>query len=130
MPTHPALNDLYAEWRRLTEAEGEAITGGQWQLLAAHQQRKQSLKLEIVDATQVWHTEWPQTETRQTEYERRFRPLVDELIQLESRNHELLCQRRRRVESELAELDRSRGQLRGVQRAYAGQASSWWQSYS
>ena len=130
MKTQPALHDLYAEWRRLTEAESEAITGGEWDLLAVHQQRKQSLKVEIVEATEVWQCDWPLKESRRTEYERRFRPVVDELIQLESRNHELLCQRRHSAELERAELSRTRGQLRGVQRAYAGQTSAWWQSYS
>ncbi len=129
---HQLLVELYAEWRRLTDLEGTAIDHDEWPSVARQQQLKQELRDQIVHTTEQWHLEWAatETETASVRFEREFRPIVADLIQRETRNHELICQRRHRVQSELASLNQSSARLRGIHRAYATDAGSRWQSYS
>jgi len=129
---HQLLTELYAEWRRLTDLENVAIGNDEWPQVSRQQELKLALRDQIVQTTEQWHHEWTSTETEPTsvQFEREFRPIVADLIQRESRNHELLCQRRHRVQSELSSLRQSSSRLRGIQRAYTGEANSRWESYS
>lgn len=127
---HQALLDLYAEWRRLTELEGAAIGRNEWPCVAQQQQLKRGLQTRIVDATEAWNRELAPGAGSLAPFEQEFRPIVTDLIQLESRNHELLCEHRTQARAELATLDRSTAHLRGLHRAYAGGETSRWQSYS
>lgn len=130
---HQVLVDLYAEWRRLTDLEGAAIGADEWPNVARQQQLKRELQDQIVQTTEQWHSEWTATETEadaNNRFEQEFRPIVTDLIQRETRNHELICQRRCRAQSQLATLRQSSTRLRGIQRAYSSESSSRWQSYS
>jgi hypothetical protein len=129
---HQLLTELYAEWRRLTDLEGAAIDQDEWPSVSRQQALKQVLRDRIVQTTEQWHLEraGAQTEPTHVHFEREFRPIVTDLIQRETRNHERLCQRRHRVQSDLAALRQSSTRLRGIQRAYATAAGSRWQSYS
>lgn len=129
---HQRLTELYAEWRRLTELESTAIGNDEWPSVARHQDQKLALRDEIVQTTEQWHREWADRgpESPHVRFEREFRPVVSDLIQRENRNHELLCQRRHRVQAEISSLRQSSSRLRGIQRAYAGETTSRWQSYS
>ncbi len=119
------LFGLYAEWRRLSEVEGQAITAGQWREMERQQNLKEQLKTQIFQATVcVTETQAP------ADYERSFRPVVDELILLETRNHELLWTRRQKVQRELEDLSCTRRQLRGIHRAYQSPHGGGWHSYS
>jgi hypothetical protein len=129
---HQLLISLYAEWRRLTDLEGTAIGNDEWPDVARQQQLKQELRDQVVQTTEQWHRDWTdaETETANVRFEREFRPIVADLIQRESRNHELICQRRHRVQSELSSLNQSSARLRGLHRAYASGTGNRWQSYS
>jgi hypothetical protein len=127
---HHLLLDLYAEWRRLTELEGAAIGRDEWPCVAQQQQLKRGLQTRIIEATESWQRERQDTSGGMEPFEREFRPIVSDLIQMESRNHELLCERRTRTQTALAALDRSASHLRGIGRAYATPEGSRWQSYS
>lgn len=130
MSAQTLLFDLYAEWRRLTEVEGEAIGSGEWQRVERQQSLKQQLKEEIVQATERLRAEWTEVEREHQAYERRFRPIVDELIVLETRNHRLLSTRRTEARAQLNHLDRTSSNLRGLHRVYGTTAAWRWQSYS
>jgi hypothetical protein len=129
---HQLLIALYAEWRRLSDLEGNAIGNDEWTDVARQQQLKQELRDRIVQTTERWRREWTDTEaeTVNVRFEREFRPIVAELIERESRNHELICQRRRHMQSELSSLNQSSARLRGLHRAYACDTGNRWQSYS
>lgn len=129
---HQELNDLYGEWRRLTELEGVAIGNDAWSEVARQQEQKLALRDRIVQTTERWHLEWSRMEAEPSSvrFEREFRPIVSDLIQRETRNHELICQRQTCVQSEIGALRRSSTRLRGIQRAYVGERSTRWESYS
>ncbi len=124
------LEQLFQEWRTATEAEGKAIRCDDWEAVFAEQRHKEDLKSRIVRSTDEWQKQWPQTGETQQDYERRFRPLVTELISLESSNEQLLADRKEQVRRELAETNRSASRLRGVHRAYGSSADTNWASYS
>ena len=130
---HQLLVELYAEWRRLSDLEGAAIGADEWPSVARQQQLKQEIRDQIVQTTEQWHVEWAATETETSasvRFEQEFRPIVADLIQRETRNHEMICERKHRVQSDLTALRQSSTRLRGIQRAYATAAGSRWQSYS
>ena len=123
------LLDLYAEWRRLTELEGAAIGRDEWPTVAQQQALKRELQARIVEATELWNRE-AKAGSESARFERELRPVVADLIQLESQNHARLCERREQGRVALASLDRSAAQLRGIQRAYGPGEGTCWQSYS
>jgi hypothetical protein len=130
---HQLLVELYAEWRRLTDLEGAAIGADEWPNVARQQQLKLELRDQIVQTTEQWHVERAATETEtaaNVRFEQEFRPIVADLIQRETRNHEMICERKQRVQSDLAALRQSSTRLRGIQRAYSADTGSRWQSYS
>jgi hypothetical protein len=130
MITQPDLRSLYEEWRHLTETEGEAISHSQWQEVTHHQALKEELKERIIVAAQEWQEAWPEAEVGRREYERQFRPIVSELITMESHNHECLCRQRQKLQAQLEHLNRTTRSLHGVRCAYGAPTSSHWQSYS
>jgi hypothetical protein len=125
MPAHPPVvwTDLYAEWRRLTEAEAEAIECGAWDLVSVHQAAKSELRDAIVDAEEACGP-------FEGDEEARRRQVIAELICLETRNHEALTRRRCAAQSEQAGLDRRRQDLRRIQRSFGLRQEPVWQSYS
>lgn len=125
-----SLNDLYGQWRALTDAEGDAIRAGDWSAVKNVQSRKEILKRELLAAADVWHAEWSKPDEGKREYERVFRPVISELIALEQRNHAWLCEQRARAQAEINELDASSRNLRGINRAYSSGTRSCWQTYS
>lgn len=130
MKSQDDLHALYAEWRRLTEAEKTAIERSQWAKLHQYQAQKQELQACLLQATECWRAGGADPARCQAEYERQFRPVVDELILLETRNHEMLRCRHEKCRAELEGLGAAARQLRELHRAYAPQRPSWWSSYS
>lgn len=127
---HHHLLDLYAEWGRLTEIEGKAIGNDEWASVAEQQLLKKRLQDQIVQTAGQWQSEQGETEVGWAKHEREFRPIISDLIQRESQNHELLCQRREHLQARLGSLKQSGAYLRGIHRTYAASNSSNWQSYS
>ena len=112
---------LYRRWRQLTEDEGQAIDGGEWHLVELCQTAKSRLQPRIVEVSQRLDA---------ASHETQFRPVVDELMELERRNRTRLEHKRRDAEKERQELDRSCRQLRRIHRSYVPAARTAWQSYS
>ncbi len=127
---HESLGELYAEWRRASDAEGRAIQAGDWPAVEEWQQCKMTLKARILPAAEAWQKRWPRREQGQVEFEREFRPIVTELISLEHRNDEWLRLRRQTAEAERKAMEDSRRNLRGLHRAYGSGPQPHWQSYS
>jgi hypothetical protein len=125
-----ALLDLYAEWRRLTELEGAAIDREEWPVVFQQQQLKRGLQDEIVRVTEAWNHELSAAREGSAPFDRDIRPIIADLIRLESHNHELVCERRQTAHSLRQTLDQSSANLRAIHRAYAPGAAVRWQSYS
>ena len=124
------LTLLFSDWRETTRAEGDAIAHGRWSEVAAHQQHKRDLQRDIVTVTEAWQRTWPRTGETQADYEQQFRPLLGELIELETRNALLIDELRAANRAEQSRMDQTVTTLRGVRRAYGTSTSTHWASYS
>lgn len=130
MSARNELLDLYSQWRTWTDAEADAIRAAAWPQVNRCQNAKLRLQERILSATEQWHLEARLGGARETGVDPQVRRIVDELILLELRNGELVDSARRRARQQEDELDRSRRNLRQLQRAYAPSREALWQSYS
>lgn len=130
MSAHQCLAALYADWRRLTEAEGEAISRAAWSRVADCQRAKAELRSRILAATTEWEAQRSSLDPAGAEEEPRLRALVAELISLESRNQQRLANQYEQARLSQAVLDRASSNLRQIRRAYAPSPRLAWQSYS
>lgn len=124
------LQDAYREWRRLAETEGDAIRNRNWPLVSDCQNALQQLQLQIVRHTQQAQEEWTRLDVDRAEKEKSFRVMVLELIEIESRNNELLDQVRQVAQTRLGQLSQASHTLRQVQRSYAPAQPTGWTSFS
>jgi hypothetical protein len=119
-----------AEWRRLTDLEGEAILGDNWRGVAEQQARKAQLQGEIQRALALVRAISSAQARDSREVERQFDSTVGELMALERRNAKLLVAKRNRPQPEAARLAQTLHDLQGVRRAYGTSRGPHWQSYS
>lgn len=115
------LSALYAQWRSLTEEEGDAIESGAWPQVEHYQSAKSRLQPRIVEVSQRLEA---------AVMEHQFRAVVEELMALERRNAARLRETRRSAEQEKLELDKTSRNLRQIHRSYVPPARAHWQSYS
>jgi len=126
MSARQDITNLLEQWRRLTEAEGEAIRTGAWPSVKELQAAKAELQQEMNSAMQKWKRENPGA----TPAKHPFRREVDRLISLEMRNSAMLAAQRERVQRERASSDRELLTLRKVQRSYTQKPETGWDCYS
>jgi len=124
------LEHLFGEWRQLSEAEGRAIAGDDWAEVQLQQRRKEDLQVRLSRAMGDGQNLWPGTGGTNAVFERQFRPLIAELISLETMNAQLVATRRENAQREFTECDRAAGNLRCLNRAYGTAAGGQWTSYS
>lgn len=124
------LLDLYQDWRRWTEAEGEAILEGNWGQVKRCQAAKSELKPRILQQTEAAQAECAETGIDRRSFDKQVRSRVNELIYLETRNGEFLAQQRREAEAEMAALERSRRNITKIHRQYSSGPGMAWESYS
>jgi hypothetical protein len=130
MNTNDDLLGFLAEWRRLTELEGEALGAENWAQVAQHQRRKRELRAEMDTAVERRTGEGPRAWPPSGEREPRVDDVVAELVTLELGNLDRLKQKQETKQVELARANETVRHLRGVRRAYAGANRSRWESYS
>ena len=130
MTAEHQLQDAYREWRRLAEAEGEAIRAGNWMLVCDCQTALKELQPRIIRFTGEAQSEWDNPGVDRPTKENHLRETVKSLIELEWRNNSLLDVRRQSAMAEFEELNRARRALRRVQRSYAPAQASGWNSFS
>jgi hypothetical protein len=114
----PALLD---QWRQLSEEEGNAISSGAWTQVEHFQSAKARLQPRITEVTQ---------RIEPGVFQAQFRPLLDELMQLERRNSSLLEQKRSVAQEQERSLDRTQRNLRQIQKSYTPKVRTHWHSYS
>lgn len=130
MSAFQELSRLYQEWRRLSEAEGEAIRRHEWPAVEECQEAKYKLRSGITMATELYQSDLAHPGGDPLAYDRQFRGIVAELIQLEERNGKWLEDQRRQAREQQADLARTTANLRQVRRAYASDKAAAWTSYS
>ena len=130
MTAREQLTGLYEEWRSLTEGEAESIRAEAWTRLAGIQHHKADLQRQIIAASEPFERELAHAQTRGDASPNPFKRVVQELILLETRNSEILAEKRHAAELERAALVRSSQNLRLVQRSYGNAFGSAWHSYS
>lgn len=124
MENSGGLHLVLTEWRRLAEAEGQAIRSGNWPFVADCQAALARLRARIDELT---------INARSTDScpaRVPHRSTVLELIELQRRNLAALQQRREKLSSHIESLARSGRNLRGIQRSYAPAGPGAWSSYS
>jgi hypothetical protein len=121
MTSAEELHALYLQWRQLTRSEGEAIRLAAWTQVEQCQLAKGRLQPRISEVS---------ARLDAVAHEREFRPVVDELIQLEKQNREVLQAQRQVARQQKDELDQASRHLRQIHRSYVPVAPAHWQSYS
>lgn len=130
MSASEQLHQAYREWRRLAEAEGEAIRSSNWALVQSCQDSLHSLQPEIIRFNHEARKEWVQSGCDVTAEEDAIRVVITELIEIERRNSACLNEMKTVVQTQLNELQQSGHTLRQVQRSYAPPPGSAWCSFS
>ena len=124
------LQVAYAEWRRLAEAEGQAIRTGNWTLMHDCQEAVAALRKRIdslngSDAAEAKHSTGRLEPARPD-----LRGTILDLIELQRKNLSALDERRRRLTEHVETLARASRNLREIQRSYCTPAAGVFSSYS
>jgi hypothetical protein len=132
LPENPAMQDLahlMDEWRNLTLAEQQAITAEDWAGLQALQTRKELFQ-QLIDKAhdQLFGNLIDRNQVAATK--EHLRLMAEDLLELEQANRQLLSVKLERADQALKLMGKTSRSLRGVQRAYGGADSSFWQAYS
>jgi hypothetical protein len=124
------LMRLLGEWRRLSEAEGHAIDGGNWGGVADQQAQKLQLQQEIARVIEQPDGATTKVEDTSGGGQPQLGPLVRDLIALEIRNRDVLVTRRQGRQPESQRTARTVRRLQDMRRVYGASADPRWQSYS
>jgi hypothetical protein len=128
MSLEKSLLDACAEWRRLAEAEGEAMRAGNWPLVADCQGALRQLQSRLGSLVEQARLQWTRLGSEKVKQEEGLRRLVAELIALEKRNLAWLASRRRWLSEQVDQLGRSSRNLRRIHRSYSPAAPTGWTS--
>jgi hypothetical protein len=120
----------YAEWRRLADAEGQAIRAGNWALVAECQNAVATLRSQIdrLSPSVAAPRGKPSVTSRQRASD--LRGSILELIELQRKNLASLEERRRRLSEHVENLTSAGRKLRSIQRSYSTPATGGFSSYS
>lgn len=124
------LQHSYREWRRLAEAEGEAIRAGNWMLVFDCQNALRQLQPRIVRQTDAARCEWAVLGLDAEAKENDLHAIIRSLIALQSHNGSLIHARQCLAQEELAKLEQANLTLRRIQRSYVPAGSAGWNSFS
>jgi phage shock protein A len=117
MNPEESLRNLYREWQRLAEIEGDGIRNRNWALVSDCQKALRELQPHIVQQSKAAPKNACQA-------------LVAELLELEQRNQQLLEQCRQAAFSQRTQLNQTRANLRRIQRSYSSAPQAGWVSFS
>lgn len=124
------LVEAYGYWEQWTRREGLAIQEGNWPQATECQKTKQELQSRLIRLTEAAHAECAEAGLDEDELARELRPIINGLIVLETRNAELLSERRRGADSQKIELENVSRNLRRLQKSYVPPSTAAWHSYS
>jgi hypothetical protein len=111
------LLEACREWRRLAEAEGEAIRTGNWGLCAAAQKALQHLRERMTALMPAARAEWKAAADRAARMQA-FDDNLRQLIILERRNQTLLQSVRAAAHEKIQQLNHAKIKLKQLRHAY------------
>jgi len=123
------ISDLLQQWREISQSEFKAIQAGDWSQLRALQATKDCVQQSLTAARKVWNSENP-SQPLPAEGEHPFDAEVSSLVELETRNVQLLEARRQKLRDRQALLKQARSNVRRLRDSYANYAEAKWNSYS
>jgi hypothetical protein len=124
-----ALRTRYEQWRQLTEAEGIAISTGQWTQVELLQKTKRQLRSFIDEVRRDLRAACQSYGGIAREIEQEFRSLIGELLASEARNNQTLVERRIRAITEEQRLRQAIQNLHQIRGAYALPRPAHWELY-
>jgi DNA repair exonuclease SbcCD ATPase subunit len=130
MSTDHELRRDCQEWRRLAEAEGEAIRTRNWTLVMDCQKALERLQPRLSDHIQLARAEWKRLGPEGAGKERDFQALINELIEMESQNKARLSSQQQETRGTIHQLEQASRTLRRVQSSYAQARPVAWTSLS
>ena len=116
--TERVLLEACREWRRLAEAEGEAIRTGNWGLCAACQKSLEQLRGRMSALMPAVRAGWRQSGDDRAARMQAFDDTIHQLINLERRNHTLIQAVRAATHAKLQQLNQARVKLKLLRQAY------------
>jgi hypothetical protein len=120
------IGSLLEQWRRLTEAEGEAIQATAWATLKEIHTVKVELQKDLTAAIQKWTKAHPDVASSKNP----FQAEVSRLISLEARNGEYLAAQYQKAAQNRKMSERALSTLRKVKQSYVRKTETGWDSYS
>jgi hypothetical protein len=124
------LTQAYEEWRRLAEAEGEAIRARDWNGVAACQQALKNLQPRISRLSPAVRKAWSAPGVNRAVKEQELNTLLHHLIQLERRNQTLIATMKEAARQQLDQFGQVRRNLHQLRRSYGLPPRATWHSYS
>jgi hypothetical protein len=123
-----AVLKALGEWRRLVEAEGQAILTRNWRALRdchlSLQELQGDLSVQTQAARQIWRQLGPEGQKRHET----FRSIILELTDLHHRNKAWLGSRKEQVARQINQLDSTNSNLRRIRHSYASSGQAEWSS--
>ena len=124
------LTNAYQEWRRLAEAEGEAIGECNWSLVTACQAALKQLQARISQLSLAARKEWAKSNCDRAAKEKALDSTIHELIHLERRNQTLLGAIQEVTRAKITQLNQAGQNLKQIQRSYGSVHPTAWTSFS
>ena len=112
------LLEACREWRRLAEAEGEAIRTRNWELCSACQNALQLLREHITALLPAVRAEWARSNGGGAIRQQAFDDTLRRLIELERRNQTLLQSLREAARLKIQQLNEAKIKLKQLRRSY------------
>jgi hypothetical protein len=123
-----SLQDTCFQWRRLAEAEGQAMRAGNWPLVADCQAALQELQGPLSSQIAQARQQLAASRSSVANGEEQLRNLLLPLMDLEKRNLNWLATRRQRLSQQVEQLGRTSRNLRRIHRSYSPAAPPDWTS--
>jgi hypothetical protein len=124
------LFEACREWRRLAEAEGEAIRTRNWDLCSACQTALQDLRDRVTALMPVVRAEWSQPGGDGAARQQSLDDTLRQLIGLERRNLTLLNNLRAAGHAKIQQLNQAKIKLKQLRRSYGSIPAPALNSYS
>jgi hypothetical protein len=130
MSAERELREAYREWRRLAQAEGEAIRAANWSLLSACQKALSLLREQITSLLPKVQQEWTEAQVDKAARQEEINQIIRGLIEIARRNQILLRGLREAAQAKLLTLNEAGKKLKQLRRSYGQTSLSTWQSFS
>jgi hypothetical protein len=130
MSAENILIEAYREWRRLAEAENEAIKTGNWGLLLAFQKAVENIHNHISGLSSAAREEWAKSGCDRAAKEKSLEVIIRELLVLGRCNQTLLNAVHGAAQTRLKQLNEAGRNLQRIKHSYGLTHPSAWSSFS